>query len=280
MNPYGLDLPRGWLETLTMPLTGLIEEHAPLVPWEPVGVGVASLAAFYVVVLLGVLPGRLRIAWFLPLVWFALAALRVRNAPLFGVTAVIALADMLPHSRVGQWLRRREMFCPTAAPALVSCPSPVERARGAVLMPLAVVAVALAIQIANVRFPVVGRGWARFDSERWPVALLPKLDEINRSGADGQPIFNDMLFGGFLIYYEPRLRVFVDDRCALYGTEFLQTYDRARRGEAAEIERWRRQYGFRHALVEANTPFDRYLSQTAGWFLLGRAPNAALYEHK
>ncbi len=131
--------------------------------------------------------------------------------------------------------------------------------RSAVL-PILVVSAAVMLQIGGVKLPVVGRGWARFDPARWPVALLPQLDEINRSAADGTPIFNDLNFGGFLIYHEPRLRVFVDDRCSLYGTEFLRAYDHARREDPAEIERWRRQYGFRYALVETGGPFDRYLS--------------------
>ena len=130
----------------------------------------------------------------------------------------------------------------------------------AAFVPLVVVAAAVVLQIGGVKLPVVGRGWARFDPACWPVALLPKLDEINRSAADGTPIFNDLNFGGFLIYHEPRLRVFVDDRCSLYGTEFLQAYDHARREAPAEIDRWQRQYGFRYALVETGGQFDRYLS--------------------
>ena len=101
------------------------------------------------------------------------------------------------------------------------------------------------LQIGGVPVPVVGHGWARFDPDRWPIEFLPALDEINRSSPEGTPIFNDMNFGGFLIYHAPRLRVFVDDRCSLYGTEFLLAFDRARREDPGQIDRWRRQYGFR-----------------------------------
>ena len=96
-------------------------------------------------------------------------------------------------------------------------------------------------------------------------------------GCGGSPIFNDLNFGGFLIYHQPRLRVFVDDRCSLYGSEFLQAYEHARREAPAEIERWRRQYGFRYALVESDGQFDRYLSSHPAWTQLGRTPAAALY---
>ncbi len=150
----------------------------------------------------------------------------------------------------------------------------------AAILPLVVVAAAAVLQMAGVRVPVVGRGWARFDPARWPVELLPKLSEIDRSAAEGTPIFNDLNFGGFLIYHAPRLRVFVDDRCSLYGADFLQAYDRARREEPAQIDRWQRQYGFAYALVETGGEFDRYLSAAMAWTPLGRTPAATLYERR
>ena len=105
---------------------------------------------------------------------------------------------------------------------------------GSAVLPLLVVVAALVIQVAGLCVPVVGRGWARFDPERWPIELLPQLAEINRSAAEGTPIFNDLDLGGFLIYHAPRLRVFVDDRCALYGADFLEAYDHARRENPAQ----------------------------------------------
>ena len=38
-----------------------------------------------------------------------------------------------------------------------------------------------------------------------------------------------MLFGGFLIYHTPGFRVFIDDRCELYGDEFMVKYVKAGR---------------------------------------------------
>jgi len=267
VNPYGWDVPRHWLTTISMPLSSLIVEHAPLDWTEPVGWATGVLAAVYLAALIGIWPERPRIAWLLPLVWFLLACQRVRHAPLFAVTAALGLADMLPYSRVGGWLARRGLL----ASERPRCGWP---AWG---VPAALVAAALAIQAAGLRVPVVGRGWARFDANRWPVALLPELEAVNRNSADGAPIFNDMNLGGFLIYHAPRLRVFIDDRCALYGTEFLKAYDRARREDPARIELWRREYGFSHALVVPGGGFDEYLARAEGWTLVDRAPSAALY---
>jgi len=239
------------------------------------------LAVGYAALLLGSLPGRPGVVWLLPLAWLVLTVARVRFAPLFAVTAVIAIGDMLPHSVFG-----RRLLGGQWSPA--GHATPVRRRWLA--LPLAVVATALTIQMAGLRVPVIGRGWVRFDEARWPLALRPDLKAIAASGsAAGVPIFNDMQFGGFLIYHEPHLQVFIDDRCPLYGTEFLRAYVRAWREDPAQIERWQRQYGFRYALVESGKTaetgktggrFDAYLSTAPGWSLVGRCDAAALYEHR
>jgi hypothetical protein len=303
-------------------LPNFIQEHARLDWAEPIGWATLALGAVYVATLIGVWPRWPRIVWLVPLVWLVLATLRVRNVPLFGVTAVIALADMLPYSRVGQWLQRRGLLLeqrvarperawqgsetspaadhalagratqPPSPPVLLRAPtqgwSGEGRSWSALFLPFVAVAAAALLQVGGVRVPVVGRDWARFDPAEWPVELLPQLDEINRSSEEGARIFNDMNFGGFLIYHTPRLRIFVDDRCPLYGAKFLLAYNHARQEDPAQIDQWQRQYGFRYALVEAtgrtdgrtDGRFDRYLSGSAGWTLVDRSPAAALYRHE
>lgn len=266
-NPYGLALPREWLATLAMPLAGIIEEHTPLNFAEPVGWGTAVLAAIYLAALVGVLRQRCfpRITWLLPLVWFVLAMMRVRNASLFAVTAVIATADMLPYSSLGWWLERRGMLRVSGSSG------------GTKQAIAAVVCILLTIGVAA---QLVGRGWARFDTAVCPMELVPAIEEINRSSPEGERIFNDMRFGGFLIYHAPRLRIFIDDRCPLYGTEFLSAYQRAQSGEPAQIDRWREEYGFRYAMVQRGGRFDEYLSTAAGWKPVERAQAAALYRYE
>ena len=190
LNPYGWKLPQEWFTTLSLPLQGIIEEHAPLNLGEPTAWATVALAAAYLMVLVGTFPRRPRITWLLPLVWLVMAFARVRNAPLLAVTAAIAMADLLPHSRVGRWLARRD--------ALVAAPPAGWRAA---MLPLMVVVLSAVIQLAGVCLPVVGRGWAQFDPARWPVELLPELDQINQSSTADARIFNDLQFGGFLIYY-------------------------------------------------------------------------------
>lgn len=270
VNPYGPSLPCEWFETLAMPLSSLLVEQAGFDPSKPMDLSMLLLALGYVIVLVGVLPSKPRIVWLLPLVWFALTLGRIRHAALMAVTMGIALADMLPYSRVGRWLERRE---------LLGKPRP-SGGWPPVIASTILVAAMFGIQVAGIQLPVVGRGWAKFDSVSFPIDLLPRIEEIDRTSDDGTPIFNDMNFGGFLIYHAPRLRVFIDDRCSLYGSEFLMAYDAARCKNPAMLDEWQRQYGFDHALVETGGLFDQRLSGQKSWIRLGRSRAATLYRRR
>jgi len=276
INPYGIALPRAWFATLALPLPELIQEHAPISLAEPVGWTTALLGAGYLAALLGAFPGRPRVTWLLPLLWLVLACQRVRNVPLFSIAAAVALAEVLPYTRWAARLRQREVLLPVDENRPRHC------GPAAFVLPAVLVLAAAAIQLCGVSAPVFGRGWARFDPALWPVELLDELKQIERSGSPGAPtpLFNDLALGGFVIYHAPRLRVFIDDRCALYGSEFLLAYDRARRKDPRQIDRWQRQYGFRHALVKTGTQFDRYLEAAPAWQLVRRSPAAALYRRQ
>jgi hypothetical protein len=292
VNPYGADMVRIWLQTLSMPLPQLIEEHGPLTLGTPIAWATLGLGAIYIIVLLSVLPQRPRITWLVPLVFFALA-LRVRNAPLFAIAAVIALPDMLPYSRLAKWLNRRQWLQRDPRH-----PEPRHSERGEeshnpatithalkttifanCLLPLILISTAMFIQAAGIWLPVVGAGWVRFDAARWPMDLLPELQSINETAsAPSNRVFNDLRFGGFLMYHAPNLQVFIDDRCPLYGSEFIRQYDVARRDDPRQIEVWQTEYHFSYALVQAGAPFDSYLRQSSHWTLLGRRRAAALYK--
>jgi len=281
VNPYGLELPRAWLATLWIPLPGLIEEHAPLHPADPAAWATFALGAGYVLALFGVLPRWPRATWLLPLVWLVLAIMRVRNAPLFAVTAALGLAEMLPATRFAAWLERHEWLLPRDGAAdegkretCRACPW------GKAIAPVLVLAVGLSVQAAGLSVPVVGRGWARLDPTVWPVELLPELKRIERDNPVGTPVFNELDFGGFVIYHTPGLRVFIDDRCALYGEEFLRAYDRARREEPTRLAEWQQRYGFRYALVVTGGPFDRHLAASRSWTIIHRTTPATLYAWK
>jgi hypothetical protein len=107
LNPYGIELPKTWLAIMNSPvIAARIMEHAPLLKDQD-GLIVTAFGVFYVTALIGTFPQRPRVTWLIPLVWFALAWSRVRHAPLFAVTATIALADFLPQVRWVKWLGKR-----------------------------------------------------------------------------------------------------------------------------------------------------------------------------
>ncbi|HEV3261104.1 MAG TPA: hypothetical protein VG013_29905 [Gemmataceae bacterium] len=288
LNPYGWRLPWTWLSIMDSPLLPqIIQEHAPLNAAKPAGWMVLVLAAVYVIVLAGVLPRRPRVTWLLPLAWLYLACTRVRHAPLFSITAAFALADMLPHTYWAAWLERNgsDWF---------QSPGEVDDGRWwrwdwkPALVPIGVVLTALVLQIGRVPVPLVGHGWARLDAADWPVALLPELERCERSRPEGTAIFNEYAYGGFLIYYTPGFRVFVDDRCELYGDQWLRDYVLAEgHGAARQVHEWEEKYrkpdhegAFDFALTRSGSAFDRYFAAEPGWLAVKRTPTAGLYQRR
>ena len=237
---------------------------------------ILPMAFVYVAILLGNLPRLPRVTWLVPLVWLGLAFTRIRHGPLFAITALVAVADLFPQSCWARWLTRAgsDLYRP-------SDPDPKTEGAGLdlrpALIPLGVVLTAITLQLAGVRVPVLGRGWAALDRRYWPVDLLPELHAYERTHTQGSPIFNEMLFGGFLIYHTPGLRVFIDDRCELYGDEGLLAYAEALERDPARVDRWARESGLDLALTATDSVFDRYLRDADGWTLIRRTEPASLY---
>lgn len=269
-NPYGWEIPRAWLLIMRAPkIPQLIEEHQPLDPAMPAAWGVILFAAVYLFVLAGT--RQPRIAWLLPLFWLAQSFLRVRHAPLFACTAFIAIAAMWPHTRWAAWLLHNRPDVQAVTP-----PRPASRL--AWCLPVLLVLTTLGLQIAGIRVPIIGAGWARLDSERWPVEILNELKEHEPKPGEPNRIFNDCTLGGFLMFFTPGYRTFFDDRAELYGEQFFDEFTRASEANtAAEIEGWQRRFGtFDFAFVRPQTPFDQYFRER-GWRELARCGAAVLY---
>jgi hypothetical protein len=281
INPYGLVLPRTWFALLTSPaLPRLIDEHRPLLT-QRTGLMVLPLVGLYVLVWLGTLPRRPTVTSLIPFFWLAMAFSRIRNGPLFAITAVIALGDLFPHSCWARWLVHRgsDLFkfpeTTGAEPAVGGWAS--QGGWRLAIVPLMIVLTALGLQAGGVRVPVIGSGWARLDPAYWPVDLLPELKAYERSVPEGTPIFNEMNLGGFLIYYTPGLRVFVDDRCELYGDAGILAVADAARQNPWRVDAWARQYRFDHALVQNSSGFARYLSTAPDWSPTAVSDSFTLY---
>jgi hypothetical protein len=299
INPYGLRLPQIWLDIMRADLPGIIQEHAPLDPSRPDGWIVLVFGLVYLLALVSVWPNWPRITWLLPCLWFYLACSRIRHAPLFAITAALAIADILPCTA---WARRVARsgsdlfrFPDAVRPMLeargvehVACPSsslsphPSSLLWRPALLPIGVILLSLVLQVGQVPVPVFGHRWARLDADYWPTDILPNLQPFQYTRAKGTPIFNEYLFGGFLIYNMPGLRVFVDDRCELYGDRWLENYVRAEWQETARyfIECEKTYQPFDLALTRTGSGFDRFFDTSAGWHALRRTEAATLYERR
>ncbi|OAI41715.1 hypothetical protein AYO40_02380 [Planctomycetaceae bacterium SCGC AG-212-D15] len=273
INPYGWRLPAEWLNIMGQThLTQIIVEHAPLNPTQGDGIMVLTLAAVYLVVLVAACTRqRPRITWLLPLVWLYLACTRIRHASLFGIAAGLAVAEIFPETAWAGAIARSgsDLFDAGRGKAARS------PGLAPFLLPGILVASVLGLQMAGVNTPVVGAGWAMPDPESCPLELTERLGQQ----PDGTRIFNELNFGGYLICFAPKVRVFSDDRCELYGEEFLLTYDAAQR-DPQRIPSYLAQFDFDLALTRNGSYFDQYFRDPKhGWVLVGQpTETATLFE--
>jgi hypothetical protein len=266
LTPYGLGVARAWLAILGSPeLARHVVEHGSIL--RAGGWQVLALGALHVAALAGARRGALRPSSAIPLVWLLLTFDRVRNAPLFAISAAIALADLLPAVRWAGPLARSGIRI-AAAP---------ERPPGRVLALGAAAATAAALAAVAVHHradpagaPVV----ARLDPAYWPVGLLPALRAEALDLAPGAPILNDYRLGGFLAYHAPRLRVFVDDRWELYGDAFMLD---ELRGDPRWLDGWVSREHVTLALADEGSPLQRYLDSAPGWTRVATSPAGSLH---
>ena len=128
-----------------------------------------------------------------------------------------------------------------------------------------------------------GADSATFDSKVWPTELLPTIRVYEpKSPGDPANIFNDYTDGGFLIYFAPKYKVFVDDRCEVFGDDWLEEFVRAGEtgaGTSAAMERWQTKYGnFAFALTRTDSEFDKYFrARDFEWELKRATPTANFY---
>jgi hypothetical protein len=266
-------------------LPRVVHEHMPMDPTKPLGLAVVGLGAFYLVLLVGALP-RVRVSWFIPLVWFVLSFQGIRQGPLFAITAAVAVADLWPHT---VWHRLLVRY---GDGSLARDPEGLAATRSGarwVLIPVTVVLVAFALQANRIGVPVVGHGWARLDPNFVPVDLNDAVAAYAAAAPPGTRVFNDANLGGYLIYHAPGLKVFMDDRCELYGDAWIEAYSDTLGLPPAELgpefERWAEKYRFDRALVMTSPPgqekpsIERYLSASPGrWREVARGKRAVMFE--
>lgn len=286
VNPYGTSLPTAWLSLMKSDvLPKIIIEHAPLQFTSIEGFFILLLAAIYFFVLAGAWRAGTRMTWLMPAIWFVLAISRVRHGPLFAVAAAIAIADMLPHTKL--FNRLREFMQSTSGTTTTSYAA---SARGGLphgfihqlrpaAIPTLLISVSLTLQAAHIPCPLIGAGWARLNPKYWPVesteALRAQMEEL----PEGARVFNEMRFGGYLIYALPDARIYIDDRCDLYGDAGLRRYIELRKhperiGGVCEYE------NVDAALIAARSPMTKYFDHASEWQILHQDSTARLYARR
>jgi len=271
INPYGHALHKTWFSIITSQvIPDTIQEHSPAHK-AAYGWAILFLAIFYIVAFLGTLPKWPRLSWVIPLIWLALGLSRVRHSHLFAIVTLIAFADFFPHVRWAKWLAKKGSRIFSFNP-----PSMKDRFRFMhVLIPCLMIASAFFLQIGGVKIPIVGKNWAKLDPNYWPIGILADIENLVKDEPLGTPIFHDMLFGGFLIYYVPQLRVFIDDRCELYKDRALLAYMQA---DCQQFEEWVRKYDIKIALIERASIFGKCLDQNKKWTTVNKIHSASLYK--
>jgi hypothetical protein len=266
INPYGWRLPQTWLDLLRLDLPTIISEHKPLDLAQPEGMAVALFGGIYVLLLLGTGPRWPRATWLLPLLWLVQAWLRIRNGPLFAVTAGVVLAEMLQHTWWMQRLARGgDLF-------VIPTPGPKGSFLAGLSRHLWVVLLPVPWLLPN----ALARGWVRLDPDHWPIAIV---SEIRREASKpGIVVFCDDPCGGFLTYHVPGLLIFFDDRCELHGLypedrpllfDYVAGMQTAATADAT-FARWDQQFHFNLALVHSENAYGQVLQRSAAWTLVAQ----------
>ncbi|MBA4187673.1 MAG: hypothetical protein C0467_06595 [Planctomycetaceae bacterium] len=284
VNPYGTDMLKVWRVIMGEPiLRKIIQEHRPFEFGEPESLPVIGFAALYLFVLAGAHWREVRVSWLLPLVWMLQTIERCRHATLFIVVGLVAIAAIWPHTRWATRLAKtRPDFYQPDEP-IVTRPW-----WAAVWLPVLMVLLSLGLQSSGVRVPVIGAGWAQHSADHWPVEVLDAIQANEpKPGDPHNKVFNGYIDGAFIIYHAPGYKVFVDDRCEVFGGQWLFNFvkmshpDTPMEVRAAAMEKWQADYGrFDFALTRTDTPFEDYFRDAPGWECVKRTNTAAFYRRK
>jgi len=115
---------------------------------------------------------------------------------------------------------------------------------------------------------------AHFDSKRFPVQAL---DVVTRTGFAG-PVLCPDYWGGFLIYrLYPRVRVVLDDRHDLYGSDFFGEYLKLVRVEPG-WERVLDEHEVRWLLLPSDSSLANVIRETRDWTVVYQDRTATMFK--
>lgn len=271
LGPYGFDLPRTWATIVDSPLVRqLIVEHQPLYR-DADAIAPTLLLLVYLCFLVRCAGRPVRVSWLVPIVWFLLAVGRVRHTPLFGITAIIAFAEMY---RASSWPERIASAKPLYS-RVYGRPTPRLPYRTA----LTLLAVGLWLQASGSALPLLGRNWAVPAPERWPMELVPAMRAFADRTAPAASVYTEFNLGSWAVGVEPRLRVSIDDRCELAGDALMREYA-ASASDTRLIASWVASFGARAALTTPDSPFDCWFRAAPGWQVVATSGAGIWHERR
>jgi hypothetical protein len=302
VTPYGAGVAKIWLTIMSAGLPQLVVEHMSLwTLWQDpgrsdmafrAGSAMLALAAMHGFALLNCKERPPRVTWLLPLAWLVLGFSSIRHIPLFMVVAAVVLAELLPRTHMladWDWFRpppseKNGRLTAWAVPALAF---------------VVAFGVAIGWHVGGKSDPERAGFFVQVPAHAWPLDLL---DDLRRRDSKTTRIFNEDMFGGFLIRYVPELPVFMDDRYEIYGDKnlylrdgktFLQEYTDALVTRPERLDEWTQHYDLNLALTQRFSPsdgvvqdsaFGKYLrspkAQANGWRLVKEIDAAALFERR
>jgi hypothetical protein len=275
VNPYGPSLVLTIIDLARMPeLPRIIQEHAPLEWGDPANWPFVLCGIVYLFALAG-LREKPRVTWLVPLIWFALGISRVRHGSLFCVLMFLSIADFFPRTVWAKWLvaKRPDFYNPSATKML--------SANWIGLLASVLLALGLVLQLQRIQVPIMGKGSANLDPKAVPLELLPTMKAQAQSSV--KPLlFNELNYGGFVIFFTPEYLNFVDDRCEMYGGKWLERYTLAEQhGTAEYLQEMQSTYGkFDFALTIKGSGYDIYFRNNDEWELLKETEFASFFKRK
>jgi hypothetical protein len=110
-----------------------------------------------------------------------------------------------------------------------------------------------------------------FEPDSFPEAAMAAVAELRPAGS----LFNEMPWGGYLLYHRPDIPVFIDGQTDFYGEELSKDYLRIRELAPGALELLNR-YGIDWVLVRSNLPLVQGLDLHQSWNCIYRDQTATI----
>jgi|YNPNPStandDraft_1061719.scaffolds.fasta_scaffold14684_2 hypothetical protein len=211
---------------------------------------------------------RRRLAWtplLLLAVWSAMALYSARNIPLYALVAVPILARAVDEEVREGWPALSVRF---------SRLEQVERRAWGWLWTAAAVIIGVALEATGTPLDALQAG-NRFDPQVFPVQAIDSL-----GGLPEGPVFNELFWGGYLLYRDwPHTRVFIDGQTDFYGEPLSREYWQVLQGQEGWAEVLER-YDVRWVILPPSRPLAAALDASPGWQRLYADETAVIWQRR